>query len=286
MKNPSLEGVDSTSSRVTMTTTMNHKGEMTLNKKLLSLLLVAFISLLAACSDDGEAGENTDEKAKEEQASGEQGEQAEQPEMPEPNLEGIPDVVAQVNGDEISKEEFTSTYESQFQQAAMQSQMTGKEVDQDQLKKQVAENLVSQQLLIQEANNRDFTVTDEEKNAELEELAKQQQLESKDKLLSALEEQGMGQEEVMAQLEKQLKLEKLIAAESGEGDLQPTKEEIQQAYDQYKSQQEEANPEAEVAPLEEIKPNIEQQLVQQKEAQVYQTLIESLREDAEVTVNL
>src|SRR5918994_1689378 len=43
----------------------------------------------------------------------------------EPDLEGIPDVVAEVNGEEVTKEEFTPIYEAAFQQAAMQAQMSG-----------------------------------------------------------------------------------------------------------------------------------------------------------------
>lgn len=254
-----------------------------MNKKILSLLLIAFVALLAACSDGSDSEEASDKKedTKQEEKSGEQ---QKQPEMPEPDYEGVPDVVAKVNGTEITKDEFKSTYESQFQQAAMQSQMTGKKLDQDKLKKQVAENLVSQQLLIDEANSRDFTVTDKEKNQELESLAKEQQMESKDKLLSALKEQGMAEEEIMAQVEKQLKLDKLVQSESD--NLQPTEEEIQKAYDQFKSQQKKSDSEAKVPSLEEVKPSIKKQLVRQKEGKVYQKLIDSLRKDADVTVNL
>ncbi|WP_157130925.1 SurA N-terminal domain-containing protein [Halobacillus mangrovi] len=260
---------------------------MTLNKKLLSFMLAALIALLAACGDDGATAEdkNNEEKAKQEEASGEKA-SGEKAKMPEPDLEGVPEVVAKVNDEEIKKKEFTETYKSQFQQMAMQSQMTGKEVDQDKLKKQVAESLVGQTLLIQEANSRDFTVSEEEKNKKLEEIAKQQKLESKEKFLSKLEEQGMKEEEVMAQVEKQMKLEKLLAEEAG--DLEPTEKEMKEAYEQMKKQQEKAGGESKskVPSYEEAKPMIKQQLSGQKEAQAYQKLVEDLKKDADVKVNV
>ena len=40
----------------------------------------------------------------------------------EPDLSDVPDVVAEVNGEEITKDDFSGPYESQFQQQAMQSQ--------------------------------------------------------------------------------------------------------------------------------------------------------------------
>ncbi|MCA0972496.1 SurA N-terminal domain-containing protein [Halobacillus litoralis] len=267
-----------------MTTTMNHKGDMTLNKKILSLLLVAFVALLAACSDGGEEAGNNNESTDNQEESQEQEQQ--QPEMPEPDVENVPDVVAEVNGTEITKEEFTTTYESQFQRAAMQSQMMGQELDQEQLKTQVAESLVDQELILEEAKNRDFTVSEEDVNKEIESLVEQQQqMESKEDFFATFEQQGMSKEDVTGLIENQILLNKIIEDEAG-GSLQPTEEEIQESYDQFVAQQEQANAEAEVPSLEEVKPSIEQQLVRQKENEVYQTLAQSLREGADVTINL
>src|SRR5699024_11286847 len=94
----------------------------------------------------------------------------EQAEAPEPDLEGIPDVVAEVNGTEIDKASFEEAYQAQFQQAAMMSQMSGEELNQDDLKKQVADGLVNQELLIQEADNRELGANDDEKNEMITEL--------------------------------------------------------------------------------------------------------------------
>ena len=61
---------------------------------------------------------------------------------PEADVSDVPDVVATVNGEEITREEFVPVYETQFQQLAMQQQATGEEVDQASLKQQTAEQLV------------------------------------------------------------------------------------------------------------------------------------------------
>ncbi|XKE95171.1 SurA N-terminal domain-containing protein [Metaplanococcus flavidus] len=256
-------------------------------KMLLSLLIGASVLVTAAC---GNADENTneeetatEEQATEEQAAEENGETAEQPEMPEPDLEGVPDVVAEVNGEEIGKEEFETAYVGQFQQMAMQAQMSGQEVDQAQLKEQIAESLVSQKLLVQETENRGIEASEEEVDETLTALAEQNGMASSEEFLAALEEQDLSEEEVREQVASQVKVDKLIAEETG--DTEVSEEELQEFYDQVKAQQEEMGGE-EVPPLEDIKTELEAQLLQQKENEAVQALVAELREGAEVTINI
>ncbi|WP_226584677.1 SurA N-terminal domain-containing protein [Halobacillus litoralis] len=263
-----------------MAYTTDDKGEMTLNKKwLLSIVLAVFVSLLAACSEDEGAADKKEEN--QEETSEKQSEQAE---MPEPDLENVPEVVAEVNGEEIKKEDFEMSYQSQFQQAAMQSQMTGSKLDQEQLKKQVADSLVGQELLIQEASTRDYKISDEEVNKTLEDLAKQNQVESKEKFLKELEKQGMKEEEVMTQLRSQLKIDKLIAEEVKVEE--PTEKELKAEYDKIKEQQASADTEQEIPAFEDVKDTMKQRMQQQQKMEGTQKLVKNLREDAEVTVNL
>ncbi|MFC3040531.1 SurA N-terminal domain-containing protein [Virgibacillus xinjiangensis] len=247
---------------------------------LLGLLLILFVSFLAACSDGEESADDNSEET-----GTQENEQA--PEMPEPDLEGVPEVVAEVNDTEITKEEFTTAYEAQFQQMAMQSQMTGQELDQEQLKKQIADSMVGTELLLQEAENRDYSVTEEEIDETLSELAERNGLGSKDELIAAFEEQGTSEEEVISQVQTQVKLDKLIAEESG--DIEPTEEELKEAYEQAKSQQEQMAGEeggTEMPSYEDVKPQLKDQLKQQKEGEVTMALIEELRGNADVTVHL
>jgi peptidyl-prolyl cis-trans isomerase SurA len=255
----------------------------------LSLLLLVFVMVACGDDEDNAAEDNNEDSEAQEEESAEDGqapeEGTEQPEMPEPDLEGIPDVVAEVNGEEISKDEFETTYVGQFQQAAMQAQMTGQELDQDQLKGQIAEALIGQELIIQEADNQGFEASEEAVNETLDEIVEQNGLESQDDFFAALEEQGVSEDEVMSDLEIQVKVDELIASESG--DMEPTDEELQELYDAYTAQMEQAQgDEAEIPSFEEMESQLTQQAIVQKESEVYQTLVEELQADADITNHL
>lgn len=262
---------------------------MTTKRWLLGLFLAVSLSVITACSngeesvDENNKETETKEETKEETQDG--GEGAEQPEMPEADLEGIPEVVAEVDGEEISKEEFEAAYQGQFQQMAMQSQMSGQEVDQDQLKKQVAESMVGTELLIKEAKDREIAAPEEDVDEIIDGLIEQNGLESKEKLVNAFEAQGIDEKELMSQVETQVIVNKLITEESG--DIEPTEEELQETYDQLIAQQEEmAEGESEIPSFEEMKPDLEEQLKMQKEGEAAQKLVEKLRANADVTINL
>lgn len=271
-------------------------------KKWLTMIsLAATMLAVSACGDESAEGENGEgaengesQTAEEGQASegaegGKSAEGGETPEMPEPDLEDVPDVVAEINGEEITKGEFEQVYTGQFQQASMMQEMTGEEVNEDELKQQIADGLVSERLLIQEAENRDISASEEDVDAMISEITEANGMESEEDFFAAMEESGMSEDEIRAELEKQVKVEALIAEEAG--DIEPTDEELQEVYDEQIAQREEAQSEGEgeetePPAFEDVKPQIEEQLVREKEAEAAQGLAEELREDADVTVNL
>ncbi len=276
-----------------------------MKKWLSGLSITAAMLVLGACGGGDESAENTEDTQKQEesqeetasksseeekgaQGGKEQGSAGEQPKMPEPDLEGIPDVVAEVNGEEVTKEEFTQAYEGQFQQVAMQQQMAGKEVNQDEMKKQVADSMVSQELLIQETENRDISASEDEINETLDGIVKQNKMKSQDEFFKALEEQGgMSKDEVMSQLETRVKMDKLIAEEAG--DVQPSDEELKEIYDKQKEQMAQMQGEEggqEMPSFEEMKPQLKEQVVMQKKSEAAQKLSKELKEKSDVTVNL
>src|SRR5699024_2197178 len=99
------------------------------------------VFVLAACGDN-----NNDNEA--------ENNNGEEMDLPEPDLDDVPDVVAEVNGEEVSKDEFAEMYKQQFQQQAMQAQMSGEggDIDQDEMKEEIAEVMVGQELLTQAAD--------------------------------------------------------------------------------------------------------------------------------------
>lgn len=251
---------------------------------MLCISLGMSVFTLAACGGADEAADNKNEEpATQEEAPAETEEGAEQPEMPEPDLEGIPEIVAEVNGEEIPKKEFETAYTSQFQQVAMQSQMSGEEVDQAALKTQLAESMVGQKLLIQEADKRKFEASQEAIDKTIEDLVAQNGMESKEQFLTAVEEQGTSEDEVMTQIATQVKVDQLVAEEAG--DTKATDEELKALYEQVKTQQAEMGGE-EVPAFEKVKPDLEAQVKMQKESEAVQALVAELRESADVKVNL
>lgn len=289
---------------------------------ILMVLSILTIGVLVACGDNNNNDDNADNNNQEnnyeensndengnqdnadnnnnnegndnENNAGDNGDNAEangdlgfEEDMPEADLEGIPDIVAEINGEEITKDDFESIYEQQFQQQAMQAQMSGQsmdDIDQNDLKEQIAEAMVNQELLTQEANEKFSEVTDEDIDETINDLVEQNGMESKDDLLEAFEEQGIDEEELMSEVETQVKIDKLIADITK--DIEITEDETKEAYETIKSQQEQADSEEEFPEFEDIKPDLEEQLKEQKSSEETESFVEKLREDAEVTINL
>ncbi|WP_298322225.1 SurA N-terminal domain-containing protein [Haloactinopolyspora sp.] len=243
-------------------------------KKLLAAASTAMLLFgLSACGDSADEG-------------GDGGAENSSPNAaPEPDVADVPDVVAEVNGEEIPKDEFVATYKAQFQQMAMQAQQTGQELDQDQLKQQTAEGMVDNMILVQEADKRGFTASQKQIDQTLEDLVQQNGMGSVDEFFSALEEQGMSKEDVMPQLERQVMLDQLLAEEAG--DVKPTEQQLRKMYDQSVAQQKQmGTEESQIPKFEEMKPQLEEQAASQKEAEAAQSLVDTLRKDAEIKINL
>ncbi|MCW2736305.1 SurA N-terminal domain-containing protein [Nocardioides sp.] len=203
----------------------------------------------------------------------------------QPDLEGIPDVVAEVNGEEVTKEEFVPIYESTFQQAAAQAQTTGEAPDEDALKKQTVDDLVSTELLAQEAESRGVEVSDEDVDAELTSLAEQNQLGSAEELLAAVEDQGVTEDQARSQVETQLMVEALVVDE--EGPIEPTDQELRKVYAQAKAQQAQSGQGGQkIPPFAEVRDQLAEQAMQQQVAEVAGALVKDLRKDAKITINL
>jgi len=150
-------------------------------RRLAAAALIGAMALVSGCSgSDDEPVDTSSSAAADPSAPAEAA-------QPEPDLADIPDVVAVVNGTDIPREYFTTAYEAQFPRAAQQAQLSGQELDQDLLKTTVADNLVSTELLRQEADERGVEVTDEARDAAIDELLTSSELESEEDLRAAFE---------------------------------------------------------------------------------------------------
>lgn len=235
-------------------------------------VLAATLLTLTACGGgDDESASSSDEASASESDAGD-----------------IPEVVAEVNGEEITKERFVAAYEGQLQQ----SQASGQTPDVEAVREQTANALVDAELLRQEAESRDITVTPQEVQAELADLAEQNQVASVREFVDAVEEQGLSEADVRSQVGTQLQIEGLVVDE--EGPFEPTEQELRATYQQAKQQQETLNSQLgedsgqaqEVPPFAQVRRQLVEQTVANEQAQVAQTLAQALREDADIQINV
>lgn len=247
-----------------------------MKKKLAAVLaLVASLSLVTACSSSGEpvasqtAGESTPGPADGESNA------------PAPDTAGVPDIVATVNGEKITKADFVRIYEGQFPQVLMQAQMSGQGLDQDQLRKQTVEGLISTELLIQEAARKNINATAKDVESALDDIAEGNNMD-KTEFLAFMQEQGLDESAVQAQVRTQLQVERLIANEVGS--FKPTTEELKAAYEVVLKQQKEQSGQGPA--YEQVKPELEQQLKLQKEAAAVKEYVQKLRKGAKISVQM
>ena len=250
----------------------------------LGALSVAAVLTLSACggsdSSDSDAGKDASASA-----SPSTDASADAAEGPQPDLDAIPDVVAEVNGEQVTKEEFVPIYEAAFQQAAAQAQMSGQAPDEEALRKETADNLVDTELLLQEAESRGLEVSDEAVEAELTSLAEQNGMKTADELLKAVEAQGVSADQARQQVETQAMVEQLVEDENGP--VEPTDKELRKLYDQVKEQQAATGGGGqEIPPFAQVRDQLEEQASSQETGKVATALVEDLRKDADITINL
>ncbi|WP_293698076.1 SurA N-terminal domain-containing protein [uncultured Agrococcus sp.] len=242
-------------------------------KRSLAALSLVVVMALAGCAAGDEEPEQTDTPAGPEEVA------------PEADLEGVPEVVAVVNGEEISREEFAEAYEAQLQQTMMMQQDPAQELDEEALKQEVAQMLVNNLLLSQAAADAGIEATDEDIDTTLEEVATQNGMGSVDELIAALSEQGMSEEDIREEAAMQYQLTTYI--DSATDVPEPSEDELREQYDTLIAQQEEMGEEAgEVPPFEEVRDQLAEQAVSQEQDVAVQELLEELQEQGDVTINL
>jgi peptidyl-prolyl cis-trans isomerase C len=119
----------------------------------------------------------------------------------------LPDVVAKVNGEAISKAEFEDAVKSMETQA-------GRPVpaeERDQVFRAVLNQLVTGHVLLQESRSRKVAVVDADVDGRLNQL--RQRFPSEDEFKKALASRNLTPEKVRDEIKKQLAIEKMIEAE-------------------------------------------------------------------------
>jgi thiol-disulfide isomerase/thioredoxin len=186
--------------------------------------------------------------------------------------------VAVVNGEEIAREEF----ERQLDQVKAYYEQQGSPFPEGeglaQFKQQIVDQLVQQTMLIQEADSRGITATEEEIQSQYEDTVKG--FPDEEAFEQAVKEQGLSQEDVEGLIADSIKIENLLdlVVKKAEVDA-PTEDELRELYDQYSQQQE-------LPPFEEVKDQLEAELLYQRHNEVVQAFIQELKAQSTVEVLL
>ena len=180
---------------------------------------------------------------------------SEQQESGAPDLASIPEVVAEIDGEAISREDFLQAYSS--------------------------ENLVTVELLEREAEREGIEASEADVDRLAETLAAQNQLGSVEELFDLLAKQGLNEEQAREELTAQATIDAVIATEVGE--LTFTEDELRELYEAVLAQQEESGAAAEVIPpFEDVRDQLQQQATAQERSLIVEQLVASLRDEVEL----
>jgi parvulin-like peptidyl-prolyl isomerase len=186
------------------------------------------------------------------------------------------DVVAVVNGEEITGEEFGV----QFKQAKEAYSEEDSEFNEEQLKEYVLDQIISSVLLKQEAENKGFTVDESEIQEEIDFIV--QSGGGQEVFEGALAESGISEEMLRKDIKNQILVNDYIVSEFPEEEVSVTDEEILALYDSYSQ----TVTEGEMPSFGDVEGELRAEIIQQKRSDMITSLISSLREEAEVEVLL
>lgn len=264
----------------------------------LSALALAGALVLGACSTDGGGQEGTgtatsapdaasstagDEAAATDDAAGE-GDAA----GATVDVDALPDPVAEVNGEPISRADFVEIFEQERAASQQQAQAGGAPVDEVALQEGILESLVGSALLTQEGERLGLEASDEQIDAELDSIAEENGLGSRDELVSLLAEQGVDEEQVREEAARLVLIDGVVA-ERGEVEP-PTDEELQAYYDELTGGADAAaataGEQGGMPAFEDVKEQLAAQVTQERENEAIGAILEDLEAEAEITRHL
>jgi peptidyl-prolyl cis-trans isomerase SurA len=246
---------------------------MPLKRSLAALALAAIVALTGCASDDGGS-------EKSESSSSESG-------APKADLKGVPKVVATVNGEDISRDEFSRNYKGQLQQATMQQQQSGEgggDIDQKKLKKDVANLLVDNHLMMQAADDEGIKATDKDIDNSLKELAEQNGMKSADDVIDALKKQGVSEKAARDDAATQYQVSTYIEKKADISE--PSDDELRKQYDAMAEQGGGDEEGQDMPSFDEVRDQLAEQAVSQQRDEAAQDLIKDLRKKAKIKINL
>jgi len=180
--------------------------------------------------------------------------------------------IAQVAGETIYQDDVDDRFEQAIK--SLENQNTTLNEDQRaQLRQNIIDGMINEYLLQAYAEDNTVTVDDEQIDQQIQQLS--EQLGEESVLREQLQNQGVTMDEFREQIRLQIIRQNAVDTSSLETDV--TDAELQSQYDQISAQSQ-----GSVPPLEDISDAVEQQVIQQKQQDLFSEFYDSLRDTYEV----
>ena len=148
----------------------------------------------------------------------------------------VEEIVARVNNNIITRADLRKAREQLYAEARQQTRPVAAEQDAKEHEKDLLRDLIDQQLLLQKAQELGISA-DTELVKRLDELRKQMHADSMEDLEKAAQAQGISFEDFKQNMKNNILTQRVISQEVG-GHITVSKQEIQQFYDQHKTEME------------------------------------------------
>ncbi len=146
----------------------------------------------------------------------------------------VEEIVARVNNNIITRADMRKAREQLYAEAHQQTDQVAAEQDAKEHEKDLLRDLIDQQLLLEKAQELGITA-DTELVKRLDELRKQMHADSMEDLEKAAQAQGISFEDFKQNMKNNILTQRVIGQEVG-GHITVTSQEIQQYYDQHKTE--------------------------------------------------
>jgi len=184
------------------------------------------------------------------------------------------EVVAVVNGEKILNSEY-QTLRSQISNQQGLDLANMDEKTSSELQKYVVDSLISKVLLKQAVDKSGISVSDEDVNGRIEMI--KGQFEDNVGYEKALSDNGITENDLLSQIKDEIAVQSYLEKELTLSSIKLSDSEAKDAYDKIAAVQE-------VPPFEEVKSEVEMSLLQEKQMELINGLIDRLKSSAEIEV--
>jgi FKBP-type peptidyl-prolyl cis-trans isomerase (trigger factor) len=188
------------------------------------------------------------------------------------------DAVAIVNNETITRQAFNE----QFQQVSAAYEAQGIDMSAEEIRtaveQEVLDGMINEKLLLQRARQEGITATEEDIEEQLQLIAGQ--FPDEESFRQQIAEFGMTEEELREVIARQVVIQAYVERHIAAQNIEVTEEEVAGAYDEYSELVEDA------PPLEDIRPDITAELVQQKEQEIVLAFLEQLKAESDIQILL